>query len=428
MRLLIVQYAGDYREVFHNLAASKGETYYAQQYSVDAVAKLVDQVEEVSTLSFLSNDRYNEVLPNGVRAIGAGFHSKVNSQTILEIIKAQDPTHIVLRTPDRAVLKWAIKNKVQVMATLADSFNGQSIRDRVNHYLLANLLNHPQVSWVGNHGVASSQSLQSIGVNPDKIIPWDFPHVVTPDLYSGKTLRQHSDHWNILYVGYISESKGVGDVLEAIAALKARNFPVHLKVAGKGDLDVLQAKVRQLQIEDCIEFLGMVKNTEVIGLMRASDLVMVPSRHEYPEGFPFTIYESLCSRTPIVASNHPMFVRQLHHEQNAMIFPAGQASACALQIETILTHPALYEKISHATHATWKNLQIPVKWGDMLTSWLQNSPQDQQWLFQQRLSSGRYSSPCVVPKPVAPVSVAPVSIAPAPTESAVLQNTILSEA
>ena len=399
MRLLIVQYAGDYREAFYNLAEGRGETYYAQQYSVDAVSKAVAQADEVATLSFLSNDRHNEVLPNGVRAIGAGFHDKVNSQTILEIVKDQNPTHILLRTPDRAVLQWAIKNKVEVMVTLADSFNSHGIRDRVNHHVLANLLNHPQVSWVGNHGVTASQSLQSIGVNPSKIIPWDWPHAVTPDLYPQKTLRQHSDCWNILYAGHISESKGVGDVLEAIAALKARHFPVHLKIAGKGDIDAFQAKVRQLQIEDCVEFLGMVKNTDVIGLMRDADLVTVPSRHEYPEGFPMTIYESLCSRTPIVASDHPMFVHRLRHGQNAMIFPAGQAAACALQIETILTQPALYEKISHATHATWKNLQVPVKWGDMLTSWLQNSPQGQEWLFRHRLSSGRYGDLSLAPTP-----------------------------
>ena len=399
MRLLIAQYAGDYREAFYNLAEGKGETYYAQQYSVDAVAKTAAQVDEVATLSFLSTERYDEVLPNGVRAIGAGFHHKVNSQSILEIVKDQNPTHIVLRTPDRAVLKWAIKNKVQVMVTLADSFNSHSIRDRVEHFFLAKLLNHAQVSWVGNHGVTASQSLQAIGVNPDKIIPWDWPHAVTPDLYSAKTLRQHSDCWNILYAGHISEAKGLGDVLEAIALLKARHFPVHIKIAGKGDTDAFQAKVRQLQIEDCVEFLGMVKNTDVIGLMRAADLVTVPSRHEYPEGFPMTIYESLCSRTPIVASDHPMFVRQLRHGQNAMIFPAGQAAECALQIETILTQPALYEKISHATHATWKNLQVPVKWGDMLTSWLQNSPSDQDWLFSHRLSSGRYGALSVDSKP-----------------------------
>jgi glycosyltransferase involved in cell wall biosynthesis len=391
MRLLIVQYAGDYREAFHNLAEGKGETYYAQQYSVDAVSKVGSHVDEVSTLCLLSDQRYNEVLPNGVRAIGAGFNShKINFNTILEVVKDRQPTHLVLRTPNRALLQWAIQNKVQTMATLADSFNNPGICERARNYLLANLLNHSQVSWIGNHGVTASQSLQAIGVNPDKIIPWDWPHSVTPDLFEAKTLRQNPQRWNLLYAGSVSEAKGVGDVLGAIAALKARNIPVHLKVAGKGDIAAFQAKVRQFHLEDSVEFLGLVKNTAVVGLMREADLVVVPSRHEYPEGFPMTIYEALCSRTPIVASDHPMFLRQLQHGQNAMIFAAGQSGECALQIEKILTNPALYETLSQATYATWKNLQIPVKWGDMITSWLHNSPQDQEWLFQHRLSSGCY--------------------------------------
>jgi glycosyltransferase involved in cell wall biosynthesis len=399
MRLLVVQYAGDYREAYYNLAEGRGETYYAQQYSVEALAKARQQVDEVSTLSFMSQNRYNDLLPNGVRAIGAGFHHRLNIPTILEAIQAQRPTHILLRTPHNAVLRWAIGNQVQTLVTLADSFNRPGICDRAKHYFLAKLLNNPQVSWIGNHGVTASQSLQAIGVNPDKIIPWDWPHVVTPDLYQHKTLRQQPDRWNILYAGHISESKGVGDVLQAIAALKARHLPVYLKIAGKGDVAAMHAKVRHLQIEDSVEFLGMVKNTEVVGLMHAADLVTVPSRHEYPEGFPMTIYESLCSRTPLIASDHPMFMQQLCHGQNAMIFPSGQAAACALQIEMILTNPALYEKISHATHTTWQNLQVPVKWADMMTAWLQNSPQDQDWLSQHRLASGRYSSPIATHKP-----------------------------
>jgi glycosyltransferase involved in cell wall biosynthesis len=391
MRLLIVQYAGDYREAFHNLAEGKGETYYAQQYSVEAVSKVGAQVDEVATLCLLSEQRYNEVLPNGVRAIGAGFHHKINFNTILEVVKDRQPTHLVLRTPNRTLLKWAIQNRVQTMATLADSFSNPGICERAKNYLLANLLNHSQVSWIGNHGVTASQSLQSIGVNPDKIIPWDWPHSVTPDLFEAKTLRQPPDRWNLLYAGSVCEEKGVGDVLEAIAILKSRQVSVHLKVAGKGDIAAFQARAQQLQIEECVEFLGLVKNTAVVGLMRDADLVLVPSRHEYPEGFPMTIYEALCSRTPIVASDHPMFLRQLKHGQNAMIFAAGQAIDCAAQIEKILSQPMLYETISQATYGTWKNLQIPVKWGDMLTSWLHNSPQDQEWLFQHRLSSGYYN-------------------------------------
>ena len=40
--------------------------------------------------------------------------------------------------------------------------------------------------------------------------------------------------------------------------------------------------------------------------MSAHDIVIVPSRHDYPEGLPMTIYEALAMRTPLVVSDHPM--------------------------------------------------------------------------------------------------------------------------
>jgi len=41
--------------------------------------------------------------------------------------------------------------------------------------------------------------------------------------------------------------------------------------------------------------------------MRSADAIVIPSRHEYPEGLPLTIYEALAARTPIVASDHQCF-------------------------------------------------------------------------------------------------------------------------
>jgi hypothetical protein len=58
MRLLIVQYADDYREAFHDREEGGGENCYAQQYSVDSMSKVAASVDELATLSFLSNDRY----------------------------------------------------------------------------------------------------------------------------------------------------------------------------------------------------------------------------------------------------------------------------------------------------------------------------------------------------------------------------------
>lgn len=50
MRLVIVQYAGDYAEAFERLAKGGSETYYAQKYSVDTVTEMGKRVESVAVI------------------------------------------------------------------------------------------------------------------------------------------------------------------------------------------------------------------------------------------------------------------------------------------------------------------------------------------------------------------------------------------
>jgi glycosyltransferase involved in cell wall biosynthesis len=392
MRLLMVQYAGDYREAVQRFAEGGGETYYAQKYSVDAVAEIGQKIEEVAVLCCMTKEPYNEVLKNGVRAIGAGFNQEIEINKLIKLIEEQKPTHLVVRTTIREVFRWAIQKKIRTIATFAESVSTRGLRSKLRNQFLANLLNNNRIEWVGSYGINSSLLFQQIGVKSDKIIPWDFIVTITPDSFSPKTLQGNGKTWKLFYIGSMIESKGVGDILESIAKLRAENFPVSLKIAGRDETDFYINKARQLQIEDCVEFLGLVPNNTVVPLMREADLVLVPSRHEYPEGFPLAITHAFCSRTPLIASDHPMFQKNLKHGSNAMIFPAGNSIALAACIEKLLSEPELYQSLSVASYEAWERLQIPVKWADMINRWLDDSPENQQWLFERRLSSGRYNS------------------------------------
>lgn len=389
-RLLITQYAGDYREAVKRFAAGGEETYYAQKHSVDAVANLTKHLDEVATLTFLTETPYNERLVNGVQAIGAGFSTDIQPRKLLQLIEQYNPTHILTRTPNQDILRWAIQNHIKVSTTLADSFKPRGIRNRIKNYQLANLLNHPNVEWVGNHGINASASLAEIGVNPDKIIPWDWPHECNPKLFSAKQLQLDKAIQEIVYVGSVEEAKGIGDVLRAIVILKENNRPIRLKVIGQGQLETYIRLAEDLQIDDRIEFLGLLPHKQIVPAMRAADIVVIPSRHDYPEGCPMTLYEALCARTPIIASDHPMFNQKLVHQLDALIFPSGNPFALAKNIETLLSSPSLYQTLSSASFNTWKRLQLPVKWVNILYSWLLGNSNEQQWLFEHRLASGRY--------------------------------------
>ncbi len=124
--------------------------------------------------------------------------------------------------------------------------------------------------------------------------------------------------------------------------------------------------------------------------MRQADLVIAPTHHAYPAGFPWMTYQALRSRTPFIVSDHPMFRSVLDHQGSAMLFPAGNATALAGCIREVLSSPALYLKLSTAASEAWDRLQIPVKWSTLIRHWLANSPEDRHWLYEHRLGSGRY--------------------------------------
>lgn len=391
MRLLFVQYAGDYREAAQRFAAGGGETYYAQKYSVDAVADIAQKIEAVTVLCCMTKEPYNEVLENGVRAIGAGFDKDIQVNALLKLIEEQNPTHLIVRTAKREIFRWAVSKKVRTMALFAESISQRGLRSKLRNYLLADLLNNKQIEWVAAYGLNSAVLFQQIGVKADKIIPWDFIVTETPDSSPPKSLQGHKKNWQLFYIGSMIEAKGVGDVLEALSKLRAKNFPVCLKIAGRDENEYFLNKARQLQIEDCVEFLGLVPNNTVLPLMKEADVVLVPSRHEYPEGFPLAITHSLCARTPIIASDHPMFLDNLKDGLSAMIFPAGNVDALSECIEKLLSNPELYWSLSFASKEAWDRLQIPVKWAELINRWIDDSPENKQWLFEHRLSSGQYN-------------------------------------
>ena len=382
-RILIVQYAGDYREAYRRLQATGTETYYGHRYVLEQLEALQRDQGDVAMVCCLSPEAYHEVLPNGLTVIGAQAHPKKQAGRIKQIMEEWNPTHLVVLGPLTALIRWGVETERRVLCQFADSFDIHPFMRLLKYGRLAPLLNGAGVDWISNHGVNACRSLARIGVTHDKLLAWDWPYVRRPDQTPPRVLT--SGPHSLLYVGTIQPKKGVGDAIGAVAELKRRGVNVTLKIAGGGQVADFQTMAAQLGVEDRVNFLGLISNTAVFDAMQAATIVVVPSRHDYPEGLPLTIYEALCARKPIVASDHPMFAGHLVDRQTAMIFPAGQPQAMADSVQTLLSDPDLYAAISQATLSAWERMQNPVKWGDILRHWVNDSPQDRQWLSANRV-------------------------------------------
>jgi glycosyltransferase involved in cell wall biosynthesis len=128
-------------------------------------------------------------------------------------------------------------------------------------------------------------------------------------------------------------------------------------------------------VQDRVAFEGAVTASAVVGLMRASDVVLIPSRTSFPEGLPLVLEHSLCARTPAVVSAHPAFAGSLEHRADSMLFPPGDTAALAACVRELLDDPALYERISSAAPATWGRLQARLLWHELIEAWLAGTPE-----------------------------------------------------
>ena len=386
--IVFVQY-GDYAEAVYRFARGGKDDDPAQKHAVETVAELAE-THGTSTVVSLSRDRRFDELPNGVRAQGLLLHPPGGVPRMAELFKLLDrlkPTDLVVVTPLREILHWAMARKIRVLPLFADSVRAPGLLNKFRHFLLRRTLNRREIRWVANHTLAASRDLARIGVRPDKVLPFDWPPIVSPARFQAREAPDKAP-FRLLYVGDLLESKGVGDAIRAMPLLPACT----LTVVGTGpdELD-LRALTTVSRISNRVDFRGKLSPDEVIDEMLAHHAVVVPSRPQYPEGLPMTIYEAFCTRMPVIASDHPVFVKRLDPDRNSLIFPAGNAFAIAKSVDRLRTSPRLYRMLSEIGGRAAEKVILPIQWRMLLDLWLQDTPQAEARLAAFSLTKRRYA-------------------------------------
>ena len=111
----------------------------------------------------------------------------------------------------------------------------------------------------------------------------------------------------ILFVGGVEANKNVLRLLEAFANIQYPTSNIRLIMPGgqfmnegKIETKMIRAKVKELGLENSVEFPGFVSQKELIELYRKALVFVYPS---YYEGFGFPVLEAMACGTPVVSSN-----------------------------------------------------------------------------------------------------------------------------
>lgn len=382
MHIAILQF-GDYGEAYRRLRAGGPETYRDQRHSVEFVASLAPD-RDVTTVAICDRP-HDEGLAPGLRSIGVQPDKAWDRGWLWAELERLHLDVFICRTPNRAALEWAAKRHIPTLPVFADIFIGGGVRNRLNDWRLGRVLRRCVRPCVANHSLSASQSLLRLGLSSDEIVPWEFKRLRT--LGDAKPHPSPGRPFRLFYAGVLSEPKGVGDCIEAVAIARATGEQVDLSLAGHGDPARWIDLARQLGVGESVHFLGLIPSERVLAEMREHDAVVVPSRHDYAEGLPNTIFEALSSCSPLVASDHPAFVNRLRAGEDALRFQAGRPQSLAEQIGRLIHQPELYCRLSRNSASTLEGLYVGIEWTRLIAHFLDKPLGPYEWVQGHTLSA-----------------------------------------
>lgn len=383
MRSILFVQHGDFAEAYNRFARGELETYRDQKISVDFVAGQAP-ASKVTTLSFGTNSDLTKMAHN--LWIKGGAFQSFDKQKISALFDQMEVTHLILRTPHADFLHEASRRKIPTLPVFADIFGHKSFQERYRSWKFRQALMKCQAPCFSNHSLNASRSLaEALKLPTEKIVPWDWTKV--PVVREAKSGVAHPNRPTAFFAGTLSEDKGVGDCLNAIALLRQKNIFLEMSFAGPGDISAWMGYAGQLGIINQVNFCGMIPNAEVRAEMHRHDFVVVPSRHSYNEGLPNTIYEGLASRSALVISDHPAFAGRLKPDNECLVFAAADPTALSACLERVILDKELYRQLSRNSSKAHDQLYVGMEWTALVTAFLDDPVNQSGWVQMNALNT-----------------------------------------
>ncbi|MDF5720865.1 MAG: glycosyltransferase [Rhizonema sp. PD37] len=158
-----------------------------------------------------------------------------------------------------------------------------------------------------------------------------------------------------LFVGRLSEEKGVATLIEAYAQ---GHLSIPLKIVGDGPIsETLRQQVQTAGLGDAIAFLGRQDKATVLELMQNAQFLVFPSI--WYEGFPLTIAEAFACGLPVIAPQLGSMAEIVEDGITGLHFKVGNSADLAAKIRWATTHPESMIPMRKHAHSVYKAKYTP---------------------------------------------------------------------
>ena len=161
----------------------------------------------------------------------------------------------------------------------------------------------------------------------------------------------------ILYAGRLDIRKGLRELIDAVAVLRARRPKLRCYLLGDGpDKPLLQQAVARHGLDDAVTFVPAAPTATVAQWMAAADLFTLPS---YMEGCPNVVLEALASGRPVVTTNVGG-IPELIDARSGRLVPPADAPALTTALDEVLQQQWSAEEIAGRHHRSWNDVSLDV--------------------------------------------------------------------
>lgn len=242
-------------------------------------------------------------------------------------------------TPASVIMRYIYKKKVITRLECAGEKGDLGRIKKIKYGFLIEL------SWKkGDKIVAISREIYNdlinCGVHKDKIVY--IPNSVDTEYYTPSILKTWDSPMNILFVGRLTEQKGVDTLLRAMKEVIAKGINhLSLTLVGDGPLRVeLESIVNDLEIKQYVKFVGSM--SDVIQHYRNSHILVIPSHWE---GLSLVLLEGMACGLAIVASTLGGNREGIEDGINGLLFAPGKQDELASKITYFLEHPKIAKQM-----------------------------------------------------------------------------------
>ena len=160
---------------------------------------------------------------------------------------------------------------------------------------------------------------------------------------------------SVLYLGNLQPTKGIADVIDAVALLKSKGLEgFTLDVVGSWRDPKTEAYCLNLvkQANLPVTFHGPAYGPDKLGHIKQADIFVFPPRA--PEGHPWVIVEAMAAGLPIISTDQGAIRESVRDGENGYIVPAQDPSAIANRLDILISDPEQRLRMGHASRTHYE--------------------------------------------------------------------------